>query len=91
LITNAHPLVEITVMRQPRKNRELVHFVNVSGHSGTAYFAPLPMRDIRVALAAKFTRARSVTLGRELPVRREDRYGVFSLPELAEYDVVLLE
>ncbi|HSB18050.1 MAG TPA: hypothetical protein VLE22_26600 [Bryobacteraceae bacterium] len=91
LITNAHPLVEITVMRQPRKNRTLVHFVNVSGHSGTAYFAPLPMRDIRVELAAEFTKARSVTLGRELPVMRKDRYGVFSLPEFAEYDVVLLE
>jgi hypothetical protein len=91
LNTSAHPLVEITVMRQPRKNRTLVHFVNVSGHSGTAYFAPLPMRGIRVDLAAEFTKARSATLDRALPVTREGRYGVFNLPELNEYDVVVLE
>ncbi len=29
--------------------RALVHFVNLSGHSLTAFFTPAPMADIRVA------------------------------------------
>ncbi len=41
LRTTAHPLVEITLMKQPARNRTLVHFVNLSGHSDTAYFAPI--------------------------------------------------
>lgn len=91
LRTSAHPLVEITVMRQPRRNRTLVHFVNVSGHSGVAYFAPVPAGRIRVELAAEFSKARSAALDRDLPVTREGRNGVFTLPELNEYDVVILE
>jgi hypothetical protein len=39
------PLVEISVMRQ--KNRTLMHFINISGHSQTAYFGAIPMTDIK--------------------------------------------
>jgi hypothetical protein len=91
LKTNAHPLVEITVMRQSARNRTLVHFVNVSGHSSTGYFAPVEMRDIDVQVAAGFSRARSVGLNRELPVSRQGGHGRFTLPALQQYDVVVLE
>lgn len=91
LQTNAHPLVEISVMRQSRRHRTLVHFVNLSGHSQTAYFDPVPMRDLRVRLAAEFQKARWVGPERELAVRRDGRFGEFTLPELAGYAVVALE
>jgi hypothetical protein len=91
LKTDAHPLVEITVMRQPRRNRTLVHLVNLSGHSQTGYFAPIAMRDIRLQLAEEFRSARSVTLNENLPVTRDGRYGRFSVPKLDRYDVVVLE
>ncbi|MCW5977591.1 MAG: hypothetical protein KIT09_05920 [Bryobacteraceae bacterium] len=91
LTTNAHPLVEITVMRQPKRNRTLVHFVNLSGHSQTAYFDPVPMRGIEVELAADFRRARLARDGRALPVKREGRAGTFTLLELGGYEVVELE
>lgn len=91
LKTTAHPLVEITVMRQPRRNRTLVHLVNLSGHSQTGTFAPVAMRDIRVQLAVEFRSARSVTLNTSLPVTRDGRYGSFSVPKLDGYDVVVLE
>ena len=91
LKTNAHPLVEITVMRQPRRNRALVHFVNLSGHSQTAYFPPIEMRGIEVALAAEFKSARSARLNRSLPVTREGGFGKFTLPQLEAYEVVILE
>jgi hypothetical protein len=91
LRTNAHPLVEITVMRQPKRGRTIVHFVNLSGHSSTAYFAPVEMRDIEVELAEDFGHARSAALNQELPVSRDGQYHKFSLPRLGKYDAVVLE
>ena len=90
LKTDAHRLVEITVMRQPDRHRTLVHFVNLSGHSDTAYFDPVPMRDITVELAATFTRARATVLDEELAVTGEGRHRTFTLPRLGAYEVVVL-
>ncbi len=87
LRTNAHPLVEMTIMAQPAHHRTLVHFVNLSGHSETAYFRPAQMRDIEVELAQDFHKARSVRLGQDL--RAAGRK--FVLPELGAYDVVIVE
>jgi hypothetical protein len=91
LRTDAHPLVEITVMEQPRRKRLLIHFVNLSGHSGTAYFRPLPIGEIRVELAEEFQTARSVAHKQELPVTENGSYRSFVLPALKGYDVVVLE
>ena len=89
--TDAHPLVEITLMRQPSHQRMLLHLINHSGHSDTAYFPPLSMDDIRVTLTEKFQRARSLRLQRDLPVERRQQTGSFTLPRLGAYDVVVLE
>ncbi|MEO8132167.1 MAG: alpha-amylase family protein, partial [Bryobacteraceae bacterium] len=91
LRTNAHPLVEITLMRQPAKHRTMVHLVNLSGHSQTSYFRPIEMRDINIDLAGTFTKARSVTLERELPITKLAGRTKITLPTLNEYDVVVLE
>jgi hypothetical protein len=90
LKTNAHPLVEITVMRQKEQRRTLVHFINLSGHFMTAYHAPIEMREIKVELADDFLTARSVRSGKNLTVTREGKYRTFTLPSLEMYDVVLL-
>ncbi|MBI4662130.1 MAG: hypothetical protein HY735_25190 [Verrucomicrobia bacterium] len=91
LKSTAHPLVEITLMAQPAKKRTLVHFVNLSGHSDTAYFPPIPMNNITVELAHEFRRARAAGLGKNLKVARTGRYGKFALPKLESYEVVILE
>jgi hypothetical protein len=91
LISSAHPLVEITLMRQPKRNRTLVHFVNVTGHSGTAYFAPVEMSQIKVQVALEFSSARALGLGEKLPVRADGSYREFTLPKLEAYEVVVLE
>ncbi len=91
LMTNAHPLVEMTLMRQPARNRTQVHFVNLTGHSQTGYFAPIPMRDILVNVTGEFRDARAVRLGRSLPVARAGGRTRFTLPELEGYEVVVLE
>lgn len=90
VVTNAHPLVEITVMRQPALNRTLVHFVNLSGHSSTAWHEPVPMRNVNVDLLGKFTKAYSLD-ARDVPVRQTGEYTQFQVPALAEYEVVILE
>ncbi len=91
LKTNAHPLVEITVMRQPERDRTLVHLVNASGHADTAYFEPIEMRDLAVDLAGDFTRAQAMGLGETLAVARSGGRGRFTLPRLGAYEVVVLE
>jgi Hypothetical glycosyl hydrolase 6 len=91
LQTNAHPLVEMTVMDQPGRRRTLVHLVNATGHSDTAYFPPLEIRDIRVDLTREFRRATAVGLGKSLPVTGEGRYRTFTLPVLKAYEVVVID
>lgn len=91
LKTNAHPLVEMTVMDQPARGRTLVHLVNATGHSGTAYFPPVEVRDIRIALRGEVQRAWAVGLGQSLPVTSEGRYRAFTVPSLKAYEVVVIE
>lgn len=91
LRTNAHPLVEITIMRQPSRQRTLVHLVNASGHSDTAYFPPVEMRNIRIELAQSIRHATVVSSGRVLPVAQSGRYSSFTVPTLRAYEVVVVE
>jgi len=88
LKTSAHPLVEIVLMRQG--DRHLVHFVNLSGHSQTAYFDAVPMRQIRVQVAGRFRSARALRSGSSLPVSQTGPYAGFTLPELGGYELVEL-
>lgn len=64
LETNAHPLVEITWMRQG--DHELLHFINMTGHSDTAYFSPLPVHDVKVRMSGNFSSAESQRTPRKL-------------------------
>ena len=91
LITNAHPLVETTVMAQPARRRTLVHLVNLSGHSQTGYFTPVEMRGVEFQVKGQFAGALWVRTGIRLPVLFADGYTRFVLPSLADYDVIVLE
>lgn len=91
LTTNAHPLVEITVMRQPARARTLVHFVNLSGHSQTAWFDPLEMHNIRVELPGEYKTATIAGTGKTLSLSTRDGRTAFTLPRLGAYEVVVLD
>ena len=91
LKTDAHPLVEMTLMRQPTRGRTLIHLVNGSGHHDTAYFPPVEMRDIRVELAQNIRRVRAIALDRDLPVTASGSYRSFTLPILKAYEVIVIE
>jgi hypothetical protein len=88
LRTDAHPLVEITLMRW--RDKHLVHFINLSGHSQTGYFDPVPMSGIRVGVAGDFRSARAVERGQVLALDRRNGVSEFTLPELALYELVEL-
>ncbi len=88
LKTNAHPLVEITFMRQ--KDRLLIQFINLSGHSDIAYFDPVRMTDIDVNLNGNFHSANAVRSGQNIAVASNNGYSQFALPALDEYELVVL-
>ncbi len=88
LKTNAHPLVELTLMQQA--GRTQLHFINLSGHSQTAYFPPVPMREIRVELRGAFHTARAVRHPMDLKIRIHGGYSEIILPELLDYELVVL-
>lgn len=90
VLTNAHPLVEMTLMRQAAHGRTLLHMVNLSGHSSTAYFAPIEMRDIEVRVLGSFARARTAA-GAELRTTVADGYTRFVVGSLGAYEAIILD
>jgi hypothetical protein len=86
LKSNAHPLVEITFMRQ--NTRRLMHFINVSGHADTAYFNPIPMKDIQVSVRGTFRSGRALRSAQTVAIKNNAGYAEFTLPLLEEYELV---
>jgi hypothetical protein len=89
LVTDAHPLVEMSLMRQD--GRTLLHLINLSGHSQTGNFAPIPMGPIRVRVAGTFGSAKTVRTAGDLPVSARDGYAEFTIPRLADYELIVLQ
>jgi len=87
--TDAHPLVEMSLMRQG--SRTLLHLVNVSGHADTAYFRPVPMRDISVELMGSFRTARLLRSNQRVPLTGKGGSVAFRIPEVVDYELVVLE
>ena len=90
LTTNAHPLVEMTLMEQPSLGRSLIHLVNGTGHHDTAYFPPLEIRDIRIELPLA-VRARCRGSRPGSPDRGQRPVRSFTLPRLQAYEVIVVE
>lgn len=89
--TNAHPLVEITVMRQTKQNRTLVHLVNLSGHSDTAYFPAIEMKDISVELSGEFQNATVAGSEQKQVLTRSENRQRFIVPSLKDYAMIILQ
>ena len=88
LRTDAHPLVELSLMRQ--SGRTLLHLINLSGHSQTGYFSPIPMTDIHVEIAGHFRSARTLRSPGEIRIQARDGYATFTVPRLRDYELVVL-
>jgi hypothetical protein len=87
--TDAHRLVEMSLMHQGK--RTLLHLINLSGHSQTGYFAPVPMESIHVQVAGAFRTARTIRMPGDLAVRTSGGYTEFTIPRLNDYELVVLE
>jgi hypothetical protein len=89
IVTDAHPLVEMTLMKQG--GRTLLHLINLSGHSQTGYFAPVPMLNIHVRVAGAFRLAMAVRGGASPSVTQSGAYTAFTIGRLADYELIVLE
>ena len=90
VMTNAHPSVEVTLMQQPEKDRVLLHLVNMSGHSGTAFFEAIPMHDLSFRIRGEFTQATTLNGDRAVPTEYAQGYTQVTLDELNEYQCIVL-
>jgi hypothetical protein len=91
VLADAGPQLELALLAH-REQGYLLNLVNLSGHHGTAFFAPVPLREIevRVLLHPQVHSARSLQLDQELPFRQEGRYTVVRLPVLNLFDTIYL-
>ena len=88
--TDAHPLVEITLMERPG-GEALVHLVNLSGYTGSNFHTPIPMRGITISVKGNYVSAHVRATDDRPGVRHSDGYTTFLLPALGDYEVVVLE
>jgi len=79
----------MTLMKQG--GRTLLHLINVSGHSQTGYYPAVLMHAIQIEIAGKFSSARSIRKPANLPVASQDGYSQVVLPELTDYELVVLQ
>lgn len=89
LRTNAHPLVEMTLMRQGKRTQ--LHVTNLSGHAQTGYFSPIPMSGIDVRVMGNFKSAKTTRRPGSVAVRFSNGYTEFTVPRLEDYELVVLE
>jgi hypothetical protein len=89
LTTNAHPLVEMSLMQQ--NGHTLLHLLNLSGHSETGYYAPIPMKGITVDLAGTYKTAKTLRTPADLPVSQTLGHSKITIPELNDYELVILD
>lgn len=87
--TDAHPLVEMSLMRQ--KDRTLLHLINLTGHSQTGYFQPLTTGPVRIEVEGEFGRARSLRAGKASIERSQGGNTTISLSSLGDYELLVLE
>ncbi|WP_318807609.1 alpha-amylase family protein [Streptomyces scabiei] len=92
LTTDAPPTVEVTLRNQPGTDCRLVHLVNLTGQLGTAFHAPVPVRDITVSVATDRTplRAHALRAGVDIPLSFHDGTVSLTLPELSLFETVVI-
>jgi Hypothetical glycosyl hydrolase 6 len=90
LVTNAHPSVEITLMKQEKLNRTVIHLVNMSGHSGTTFFDAVEMKNISIQVKGEFKKASILDGQQFIPTKISGGYTSFIIPVLKEFCTVFL-
>ncbi|WP_248928148.1 family 10 glycosylhydrolase [Paenibacillus hamazuiensis] len=91
LQVSAPAVVEVSFHQGP--SRRLVSAVNVSGQLGTAFHAPIPIRDIRITLQADSPPSRVYGLRRagDIPFVYNEGQVSFGLEELDLFETIVIE
>jgi hypothetical protein len=89
LRTDAHPLVEISFMKQG--GRRFLHLLNLAGHSQTGYFPPPAFAAISFDVEGAYKSVHAIRCGAVLKAERIGGRTKFVLPSLGDYELVVLE
>ncbi len=89
LVTDAHPLIEMSLMKQG--DRTLLHMINLSGHSQTGYFPPLPAGAIRIEIEGAFTQVRALRSSKAVIEGRVEGRTRLRVQSLGDYELLALE
>jgi hypothetical protein len=63
----------------------------LSGHSGTAFFEAVEMRDISLRVKGNFGKVTLLGDESTIDIRNDGVYSAFTLPSLNEYCALLLD
>ena len=86
-------IVSLSVRRQPKKKRTLIHLVNYCGHMRRPIEKIVPLRNVQLQVRSvgKLRRIHSLVSPQELKVQSLDQRVTITIPELASYEVVAME
>ena len=90
LTTNAHPSVEMTLMKQERKKRMVIHLINLVGHDATTFFDAVEMYNISVHVKGAFKKAIIMEGQKNIPAKISGGYTDFTVSSLKEFTTVIL-
>lgn len=87
------PMVEVAMGTSREGTHALVQLVNGTGHFGTSYFAPVPVRDVHVAVPCGEAVAAvyDLTHDVDIPFVQKDGFAQITLPELGAHACVKLQ
>ena len=90
---NLTGMVEVSYGVSTTGEHALVQLVNGTGHFGTSYLKPVPVRDITVTVpcAQRILRAASLVSGKECPFTQENGVATIQIGELAAFESVRLD
>jgi len=86
-------VTSLFVNMRRKENKKIVHFVNYSSYGGRPLTDIIPLKDleIKVRCESKPSCIKALRAGTELDFIYRDGLAVFSLPEIREYEVVVIE
>jgi hypothetical protein len=90
--TDAPGWIEITLHRQRKRNRLILHLVNHSGQDGKEVREPVTISDINLRIrAGELNSVRSTKLECKLETERRGPFLSFVLPRLELMDLLVIE
>lgn len=88
--TNAHSLIEMSLMKSTVTNKTYLHMVNLTGQLHSSNNQWIPFTNFEVSLKTKFKKAKLVDSNTPILLNYSNGYTNFKIPFLELYNVVEL-